>query len=62
MKVPLLLFVLLTTLFTKSLGQSEDRIQLAWECDDFRSAKEQFESNYCWFWLCFFLYEFEIYI
>ena len=49
MKVSLLLFLSLTTVFTKTLGQKEDRIQVAWNCEDFEKAKEDFESKYCWF-------------
>ena len=49
MKVSLLLFLSLTTVFTETLGQKEDRIQVAWECEDFEKAKEDFESKYCWF-------------
>ena len=38
-----------TTVFTKTLSQKENRIQVAWECEDFEKAKEDFESKYCWF-------------
>merc|ERR1712183_826760 len=46
MKVSFLLVIFITTQFTKTLCQKEDKIQIAFECDDFRKAKEQFESNY----------------
>ena len=46
MKVSFLLVIFITTQFTKTLCQKEDKIQIAFECDDFRKAKEEFESNY----------------
>ena len=50
MKISLLLFLSLTTVFTITLSKKEDRIQVAWYCEDFEKAKEDFESNYyCWF-------------
>ena len=49
MKVSLLLLLSLTIVFTKTLSQKEDKIQVAWNCEDFEKAKEDFESKYCWF-------------